>query len=324
MKRRVFIAGLGGTAAWPLVARGQQPAMPVIGYLNSGSPGPSKGTSEAFRSGLAQIGFIEGKDVNIEYRWALDDLNRLPSLAADLIALNVAVLVASPTGAALAAQAATKTIPIVFAAAGDPVERGLVKSISRPESNLTGIIFLGPEVDAKRLELLHELLPKVTTIATLINPDGAAMDSIQNVEAASRAIGVKLVIVKARSEDEFNSAFETAKQERAEALLVISHGLFINSRKKLIDLTKQFGLPSIFEWREVSQEGGLISYGTNINDMFRIMGTYAGRILKGAKPSDLPVVRPTKFELVINLKTAKALGLEIPPQLLARADEVIE
>jgi putative tryptophan/tyrosine transport system substrate-binding protein len=323
MRRREFIAGLSGTAAWPLVARAQH-TMPVIGYLYSGSPGPSAEASQAFRSGLAQAGFIEGKDVNIEYRWAHNDLNRLPALAAELIALNVAVLVASPTGAALAAQAATKTIPVVFGAAGDPVERGLVKSISRPEANLTGIIFLGPEVDAKRLELLHELLPKITTIATLINPDGFTMKPLQNVEAAARAIGVQLVIVKARSEDEFNSAFETAKQKRAGALLVISHGLFINSRKKLIELTKKFGLPSIYEWRELSQEGGLISYGTNINDMFRIMGTYAGRILKGAEPSDLPVVQPTNFELVINLKTAKALGLTVPPQLLARADEVIE
>ena len=325
MRRRAFIALIGGAAAaWPLTARAQQPAMPVIGFVRSTSSADSAHLVAAFRQGLKEAGFIEGQNCAIEYRWADNQFDRLRALVADLLRLPVAVIVGN-FNAALAAKAATTTVPIVFASGGDPVGDGLVASLNRPGGNVTGINFLGGELGAKRLELLRQLVPKAATIAVLVNPDRADTEADRrDVLAAARAIGQQLVVLDVGSDQNIEPAFGTIVQRGAGALYV-GAGAFTNShRERFVALAARHALPTIYSQREAVEAGGLMSYGTNIPDAYRHAGVYAARILKGEKPADLPVMRSTKFELMLNLKTAKTLGLEIPPTLLALADEVIE
>jgi putative tryptophan/tyrosine transport system substrate-binding protein len=328
MRRRNFIAGFASaTATWPLVTRAQQPTMPVIGFLSSASREiDDVRRLPLFRQGLKETGFIEGQNVAIEYRGADDRIDRLPALATDLVRRRVSLIAAvgSPASA-LAAKSATATIPIVFTNAADPVQIGLVASFNRPGGNITGFTELGADLGAKRLGLLHELVPSAISVAVLVNPTrpGVVAQSAQAQEAA-RALGLKLHILEAGSERDFDSAFLALVKMRAGALVISADALFNDHRDQIIALASRYSVPTIYEWREAVAAGGLISYGTGRLDAFRQNGILVGRILKGEKPSDLPVLRASKFELVINLTTAKALGLTIPPGVLAIADEVIE
>jgi ABC-type uncharacterized transport system substrate-binding protein len=323
MRRRQFIALLGGAAAWPLAARAQQPRLPIIGYLHGGSAEPRAPMTAAFREGLAEAGYVEGQNVAIEFRWAEGRADRLPAMAAELVRRQVAVLVAAGGDASpKAAKAATDRIPIVSASGGDPIATGLVKSLARPEANLTGVTFFTTALGPKRLELLRELVPSAAAIAMLVHP-GSTGDSTE-VAGAARALGLPLRTLHAASDRDIDAAFRTLGQERTDALLIVSNPLFTDRREQIVTLANHYRIPAIYALREYATAGGLMSYGASIKDAYRQTGVYAGRILKGTMPGDLPVLQPTKFELVINLRTAKALGLEVRPTLLARADEVIE
>jgi ABC-type uncharacterized transport system substrate-binding protein len=327
VRRREFITLLGGAAAWPMAARGQQAAMPVIGFLGAGALDNYVLYLAAFRKGLGEIGFVEGQNVAIEYRWAEGQYERMAQLAADLVRRRVAVIAVpgSPPGAR-AAKAATSTIPIVFSVGDDPVRSGLVASISRPGGNATGINFLTGEVVAKRLALLHELLPDAARVAAFINPaDASRAEALrEEVEVAARTVGMRLQILNPSTNREIDAAFAALVRERADALFVGPDAFYNSRRVQLANMAARHGVPTAFAVREYVDAGGLMSYGTSLADMYREVGAYCGRILKGAKPSDLPVLQSTKFELVINAQTARMLGITVPPPLLARADEVIE
>jgi putative tryptophan/tyrosine transport system substrate-binding protein len=323
MKRRELLLVLGAAMTAARGVRAQQKTMPVIGYLASSSPGPNVAV---FREGLGETGYVEGRNVAIEYRWAEGSYDRLPALAADLVGRKVDLIVASgrPTSA-LAAKSATSTIPIVFTAVGDPVRAGLVASLARPGGNATGFSILFPELAPKRLELLFKLVPRARVIALLVNPNSpAAEPMIRDVQEAARTKGVQLDILKAGTEGEIDAAFASLLQLQAGALVVGDDPFFGSRREQLVALTTRHAVPAIYEFRAFAAAGGLISYGASLPAFYRKAGIYAGRILKGANPADLPVEQPTTFELVVNLKTAKALGLTVPPSILARADEVIE
>jgi ABC-type uncharacterized transport system substrate-binding protein len=328
MRRREFITLLGGAAAaWPMSGRAQQPAMPVIGFLYPTSADAETDRLRAFRQGLEEVGYVEGENVAIEYRWANNQIDRLPALAADLVGRRVAVIVA--TGGrpvVLAAKAATATIPIVFVIGDDPVELGLVASLARPGGNLTGINFFAVELAAKRLELLRELVPGATRVAVLVNPANAANTeaTLKDVQAAARTMGLQIRVISASTSREIDAAYATFERERPDALFVGSGPLFSSQSAQLAVLAGRYRVPAIYAGRQIVEAGGLMSYGASLTDTIRQAGVYTGRVLKGAKPADMPVEQSTKFELVINVKAAKALGLDVPVHLQQLADEVIE
>jgi len=327
MRRRECITLLGGaTAAWPCTVRAQQPVLPVVGYLSAQSPAPAAHLVNALRRGLAEAGYVEGQNVAIEYRFAEGRIDRLAEMAADLVRRRVSVIAASGSGVALAAKAATQKIPTVFGVAEDPVKLGLVASLNRPGGNATGINFFLAEVTAKRLALLRELVPSAAQVAVLLNPANPtnASSTRTDVESAAATLGLQVQIYNASTSQEIDAAFAVLVRGRADALFVGPDGFFDSRRVQLTALAARHVLPASYPAREMVEAGGLMSYGTSITDMHRQLGVYAGRILKGAKPADLPVVQSTKFDLVINVQTAKLLGITIPPTLLARADEVIE
>jgi putative tryptophan/tyrosine transport system substrate-binding protein len=326
VKRREFITLLGGAAAtWPLAARAQQPAIPVIGFLHAASLETEVRGLAEFRKGLSEIGYVEGQNVMIVYRSAEGQADRLPALAADMVQRRVAVVVTVANNAAVAAKATTTTIPIVFTVGGDPIKMGLVDSLNRPGGNITGVSFLSSDIIAKMLEALHELMPKAARIAALVNPtnQNAAADT-KEAEAAARTLGLELQVLNASNGREIDDAFALLVERRAAALLIEGDPFFIGRMKQLVVLTARHAIPAIYQGRDFPDAGGLISYGANRSDALRLAGGYTGRILKGERPVDLPVQLATKLELVVNLNTAKALGLEIPPMLFARADEVTE
>jgi putative ABC transport system substrate-binding protein len=325
IRRRELILG-GATVAWPLAARAQQPAMPVIGVLSAEWPNLFSDRLRAFHDGLRETGYVQGQNLAIEYRWADGQNDRLPALAADLVRRQVTVIVATSTPAVLAARTATTTIPIVFFVAADPVQLGLVTSLSRPEGNLTGVVTLNVEVAAKRLELLHELVPTATIVALLVNPSNAALaeTTTRELEAAARTLGLQFYVLHASSERELDAAFATLVQLRAGALVIGADPLFNSRSEQLAALTIRHRVPAIYQFREFVSAGGLMAYGSTVLDTYRPLGIYTGQILKGEKPAEMPIQQATKVELVINMKTAKTLGLTFPLPLLGRADEVIE
>jgi putative tryptophan/tyrosine transport system substrate-binding protein len=326
MKRRDFMSLLGGAAAaWPLAARAQQPAMPVVGFLNVASP--VEWNVAPFKQGLGQAGFLENKNVLIEYRWAHGDYSRLSALAVELAARQVAVIAANGgSRSALAAKAATATIPIVFTFGdGDPVKDGLVESINQPGANVTGVTMIAGTLGPKRLELLREVVPKATVVHMLANPNSAGvLQDIPDVAAAAGKLGLQFQVVQAGSDNEIDAAFARLGRERAQALVVANDAFLTLRRSQIVALAARYALPAIYPWREYAAAGGLMSYGTSIREAYRQSGIYVGQILKGTKPADLPIMQPTKFELVINLEAGKTLGLDMPARLLALADEVIE
>jgi putative ABC transport system substrate-binding protein len=325
VRRREFITLLGGAAAaWPLAARAQQPAIPLVGFLNSASPEAVADRLRAFQRGLKDTGYVEGENVAIVYRWAEDQFDRLPELAAELVRRRVAVIAAN-SPAALPTKAATANIPIVFLVAEDPVRTGLVASLARPGNNLTGVNIVSGELTAKRLELLRELVPAVARVAVLMSPVGPlAETTLRDVEPAARAMGLQIHFLNASTSREIDAAFATFVDRRPDALFVATDPFFTTRRVQLANLAARHAIPMSSGTREIAEVGGLMSYGSNIMDAYRQVGLYVGRILKGAKPTELPVIQSSKFELVINAQTARMLGLEIPPMLLSRADDVIE
>jgi putative ABC transport system substrate-binding protein len=327
MKRREFITLLGGAAAaWPMAARAQQPAKPVVGFLGSATPQGYARFIASVWQGLSESGFTEGRNLAAEYRWANEQYERLPALAAELVHRQVAVIVTTGGGqSAMAAKAATSIIPIVFATGSDPVKQGLVASLNRPGGNVTGVSFYSNALAPKRLEILREIVLKASMIAMLMNPRSPSVESdVREMQSAAQGVGVEFVVVYAADEREFESAVAMAAQQQAGALIVHNDALFASRAREVVALAAQYALPTIYAARSWSEVGGLISYGNNVYDMLRHAGIYTARILKGERPPDLPVVMPVKFDLVINLKTAKALGLTVPDTVLARADEVIE
>jgi putative tryptophan/tyrosine transport system substrate-binding protein len=324
MRRRQFITLLGGAVAWPLAASAQQPAIPVIGFLRNTPSAPFAHIVTAFRRGLNEVGFVEGQNVAIEQRWAEGQDDRLPALVAELVRQKAAVIVANNPGA-LAAKAAATTIPIVFATGSDPVRDGLVASLNRPGGNVTGVVFITSVLGAKRLELLRQLVPKATTIAMLVRPNTIETEAERiDVQNAAQALGQELVLFNVTSGRDIEAAFATFVERRAGGLLVGTGPFLTSNRERVVALAARYGVPAIYPLREYASAGGVMSYGTSISDAYRQSGVYAGRILKGEKPADLPVIQSNKFELVLNVQTAKALGIDVPDKLLALADEVIE
>jgi putative ABC transport system substrate-binding protein len=326
MRRRELVLLLGTAVSAPRALRAQQKSMPVIGFLSATSPGPSAPYMAAFHQGLRETGLVEGQDAAVEYRWAEDHYDRLPALAADLVDRNVDVIAtAGGTSSAFAAKRATSTIPIVFCGVGDPVGEGLIASLSRPGANVTGMSLFTRELNAKRLELLSELVPRAEAIALLVNPTSSNAERvIAEVQQAGRTKGMRLHVLKAADEGDFETAFASVVQLSAGALLVGSDPFFNSRREELVAFAARYAVPAMYEWREYVTAGGLVSYGASLTVAYRQAATYIGRILTGAKPADLPVQQPTRFELVVNLNTAKALGLTVPQSILARTDEVIE
>lgn len=326
MRRREFIRVLGGAlAAWPLAARAQQAATPVVGYVSGSSAAERAPLLTAFRKGLGDVGYVEGRNVAIEYRFAEGKYDQIPGLVMELVRRPVAVIFSGDAPSALASKAATATIPIVFNSGGDVVQIGLVGNLRRPDGNITGVNLIAGPLPAKQFEILHEVAPQAKTIALLINPENAnALRDSTTVQEAARSLGVRVVVLQSSTRTSFENIFSSLVQEKAAALLVNADVFFTSERDYLVAMSARHGIPAIYAWREFSAAGGLISYGPSLADGYHQCGLYVGKILNGAKPSELPVIQPTKFELVINLKTAKALGLTVPPTLIARADEVIE
>jgi len=325
MRRRDFFGVLGGLAAtWPFVARAQT-QLPVVGFAVSGSPGPLRVALAAFEGGLKETGYVVGQNVAIEYRFAEGQFDRFPGFISEFIQRKASVIVTTSNAGVLAAKGATSNIPIVFSIGDDPVKLGIVPSLNRPGGNLTGVYQFASGLEGKRLGLLHEMVPKASTLGMLVHPNFAPSESqLRDAQEAAARLNVKLIIVRANAESEFDAAFSTVVQQKAGAILVGASPYFNSRRQQLVVLAARHGLPAIYEWREFAEAGGLMSYGTRLADAYRQAGVYAGRVLKGDKPADLPVVQVTKFEFVINLSTAKTLGIEVPPPLSARADEVIE
>ncbi len=327
MRRREFISLVGGAAAWPVAAGAQQPALPVIGLLGATTEQGYAAQLAAFRQGLSEAGFVEGRDVVIEYRWADDQYDRLPALAADLVRRRVDVIATiGGNAASFAAKAATATIPIVFHGSIDPIKAGFVASLNRPGGNATGVVTLNVDTGQKRLELIHELVPATTTMGLLLNPTNKMVAEIQSkdLQAGARALGLQLRVLHASSERDFDAAFANLTQMRAGGLVIGTDGFFVSQSEKLAALTVLHSMPAIFQYRAFAAAGGLVSYGGSITDSYRLSGVYTGRVLKGEKPADLPVQQSTKVELFLNLKTAKALGITVPLPLSGRADEVFE